>query len=71
MKTFRIDEEEMLSHDSVEKAFLKPSLGKRNRPDVKAVLDNLEEEIAKLQLIIENGEYKPDQHKPVKINETN
>ena len=61
----------MLSHDSVEKAFLRPSLGKRNRPDVKAVLDNLEEEIAKLQLIIENGEYKPDKHNPVKINETN
>ena len=71
MKTFRIDEEEMLSHDSVEKAFLRRSLGKRNRPDVKDVLDNLEEEIAKLQLIIENGEYKPDKHNPVKINETN
>lgn len=71
MKTFRINKEEALSHDNVEKAFLKPSLGKRERPDVKAVLDNLEEEIAKLQLILENGEYKPDHHIPVKINERN
>lgn len=71
MKTFRINEAEVLSHDNIEKAFLKPSLGKRSRPDVKSVLDNLEQEIEKLRGILERGEYQPAHHTPVKINERN
>lgn len=71
MKSFRVNQEDMLSHDSVEQSFLKPSKGKRNRSDVKKVLDNLEEEIKKVQQMLYNGEFRPSEHPAVKINEKN
>ena len=69
MKSFRIDQNVMLSHDSVEKSFLIPSRGKRDRPDVKAVLDNLENEIQILTEMLLQGEYIPTTHDAVIINE--
>ena len=42
MKSFRIDFDEAISHDNVEEAILKPSLGKRNREDVAKILAELE-----------------------------
>lgn len=71
MKSFRINQEEMLSHDSIEQSFLKPSRGKRNRADVKKVLDNLENEIAKVQTMLYTGTFKPSQHSAIRINEKN
>lgn len=71
MKSFRINQEEMLSHNSIEQSFLKPSRGKRNREDVKRALDNIEEEIAFVYNMVSNREFKPRYHKPVKINEKN
>lgn len=71
MKSFRISQKEMLSYDSVKESFLKPSKGKRNRSDVKAVLDNLETEIQIVQEMLLNGEFVPPKHKAVKINERN
>ncbi len=71
MKSFRISQKDMLSHDNVEKSFLIPSRGKRNRPDVKAVLDNLENEIQNVQQMLLNGEFVPIVHEAVKINEKN
>ena len=71
MKSFRVNQEDMLSHDSIERSFLKPSKGKRNRADVKKVLDNLEDEIKKVQEMLYNGEFKPSKHPSVKINERN
>lgn len=71
MRSFRINQEEMLSHDSVEQSFLKPSRGKRNRADVKKVLDNLENEIAIVQKMISEGTFKPSNHSSVRINERN
>lgn len=71
MKSYRINQNEMLSHDSVKKSFLVPSRGKRNRPDVKRVLDDLENEIAFVQEMLYNGEFQPSKHQQVKINERN
>ena len=71
MKSFRINQEEMLSHDSIERSFLKPSRGKRNRKDVKAALDNLEAEIEIVYNMVANGEFKPRKHNAVVINEKN
>lgn len=71
MKSYRINREEMLSHDNIEQAFLKPSRGKRSRDDVKRVLDNIEDEIIKVRNMIENNTFLPRKHKPVKINEQN
>lgn len=71
MKSYRINREEMLSHDNIEQAFLKPSRGKRGRDDVKRVLDNIEDEIVKVRNMIENNTFYPRKHKPVKINEQN
>lgn len=71
MKSFRIDQEKMLSHDSIEQSFLKPSRGKRDRPDVKKVLDNLEDEIKNVQEMLESGTFRPSRHTAVRINERN
>ena len=71
MKSFRIDQNEMLSHDNVERSFLIPSRGKRSRPDVKRVLDNLENEIEIVQDMLLNGKFVPSKHIAVKINEKN
>lgn len=71
MRSFRINQEEMLSHDSVERSFLKPSRGKRNRADVKKVLDNLEEEIENVQEMLQHGTFVPSKHPMVRINEKN
>ena len=71
MKSFRINQEEMLSHDSIERSFLKPSRGKRNRKDVKAALDNLEAEIEIVHNMLVRGEFKPRKHNAVVINEKN
>lgn len=69
MKSFRINQEEMLSHDNIEQSFLKPSKGKRNRADVKKVLDNLEEEIKNVQEMLRSGTFRPSNHTSVRINE--
>lgn len=69
MKSFRISQKDMLSYDNVKESFLKPSRGKRNRADVKAVLDNLENEIQIVQEMLLNGDFVPSKHKAVKINE--
>jgi hypothetical protein len=61
----------MLSHDNIEKSFLVPSRGKRNRPDVAKVLDNLENEIKFVYDMLRNNEFTPTKHKSVKINEKN
>ena len=71
MKSFRINQNEMLSHDSIEKSFLVPSRGKRSRPDVKEALDNLETEIQYVQEMLITGQFEPTNHKSVKINERN
>lgn len=69
MKSFRINQADMLSHDNIEKSFLKPSRGKRNREDVRAVLDNLEQEIEIVSKMLKEGTFKPKKHLPTVINE--
>lgn len=61
----------MLSHDNIKEAFLKPSHGKRDRRDVKAVLDNLENEIIFVRDMLKNGGFVPRKHGSVTINEKN
>ncbi len=71
MKSFRINQEEMLSHDSIEQSFKKPSRGKRKRNDVEKALNNLEEEIIFVREMVLNKEFAPRHHEPVVINEKN
>lgn len=71
MRSFRINQEEMLSHDSIEQSFLKPSRGKRNRADVKKALDNLEKEIEKVQIMLQTETFQPSRHSAIRINEKN
>lgn len=71
MKSFRISQKDMLSHDSIEKSFLIPSRGKRGRPDVKKALDNLENEIRIVQEMLSVGGYEPTRRRAVRINEKN
>lgn len=71
MKSFRIDENEMCSDENIQKAILKPSLGKRTRPDVLIVLENLESEIKNVQEMIFDHLYEPTRRDAVIINETN
>lgn len=69
MKSYRISQEEMLSHDNIGQAFLKSSKGKRDREDVKEALEHIEEEIVKVRGMIEGNTFFPRKHTPVKINE--
>lgn len=69
MKSFKIADEEAVSHEKVMQAILKPSLGKRNRADVKKVLDRMEESIEKIQNMLISHEFEPRKHEACIINE--
>lgn len=69
MKSFRIADEEAISHEKVMQAILKPSLGKRNRADVKKVLDQMEKSIEIIQNMLINHEFEPRKHEACIINE--
>lgn len=69
MKSFRIADTEAITHDKVMQAILKPSLGKRDRADVKRVLDHMEESIEKIQNMLINHEFEPKKHEACIINE--
>ena len=69
MKSFRIADEEAISHEKVMQAILKPSLGKRNRADVKKVLDRMEKSIEIIQNMLINHEFEPRKHEACIINE--
>ena len=71
MKSFRINQDDMLSDNNIEQAFLKPSYGKRNRKDVKTALDNIENEIKIVHDMLINNNFHPRKHKSVVINEKN
>lgn len=72
MKSFRIEDDEAISHDRVMQAILKPSKGKRNRADVAKVLSDMEKSI---KTIVEyeqdliNGKVEPRKHDTCIINE--
>lgn len=72
MHSFRIADDEAISHDRVKEAILKPSKGKRNRADVAKVLSDMEKSIAYIieyeQELIK-GEKRPRKHDPCIINE--
>ena len=72
MKSFRIADDEAISHDRVQAAILKPSKGKRNRADVAKVLSDMEksiEQITKYEQDMVHGKIKPRKHSSCIINE--
>lgn len=72
MKSFRIADEDAVSDERVKQAILKPSLGKRTRPDVAKILNDLENSIREIQEIekkIIAGEAELPKHTSCTINE--
>ncbi len=72
MKSFRIADDDAISHDRIEAAILKPSKGKRNRPDVAKVLSDMEksiETIAQYEQDLIRGKRKLKKHEACIINE--
>lgn len=69
MKSFRIADEEAISHDRVMQAILKPSRGKRDRADVARVLSDLEKSIEKIQNMLTEHQFEPKKHEACIINE--
>lgn len=69
MKSFRINKDAAFSAESIRQAFLNPAAGKRERPDVKRVLENLENEIPVVQnmLYTENVYFR--KHTPMRLND--
>ncbi len=51
------------------KAFFKAAKGKRNRKDVKKVLDNVDKHVAILRGMLIREEFRPAHHRPVTIND--
>lgn len=61
----------MLNAENVEKCIYKASVGKRSRPDVKWVLEHIDEMILAVQEMIQDGTYQDNipHHIPFKIND--
>ena len=72
MRSFRIADNEAISHDKVKEAILKPSKGKRNRADVARVLSNMEksiQEVVEYEQGLVKGNIKLKKHDACIINE--
>lgn len=69
MKTYKNIYEKIISEDNLRRAFYRAAKGKKNRKDIKRILDNIDEHVAILHGILEREEFKPAYHKPVSIND--
>lgn len=69
MKTYKNLYEKIIAKDNLRKAFFKAAKGKRNRRDIKEVLDHVDDHVEILHRILEREEFKPAHHKPVQIND--
>lgn len=69
MKTYKNLYEQIISEENLRRAFFRASKGKRNRKDIRKILDNVEEHVKILHGILEREEFKPAHHEPVTIND--
>ncbi len=69
MKTYKNLMEKIASEENIKAAIMNASKRKRNRKDVKEVLDDMETHVARLQKILRNGTYKPHIDTPCIVNE--
>lgn len=65
MKSYRIKKEVFLSNEHIRNGFLKPSRGKRDRADVKRILNDLENHIQIVYEMLNQGEFVPSHHEEV------
>ena len=70
MKSFRIDDTEATAPDRVQTCAMDASKRKRNRKDVQRRLNHMEDTIAAIQAIVEEGSYSPRHHEAVVINQS-
>ena len=70
MKSFRIDDTEATAPDRVQTCAMDASKRKRNRKDVQRRLNHMEDTIAAIQAIVEEGNYSPRHHEAVVINQS-
>lgn len=69
MKTYKNLMGQIASKENIKTAITSASRRKRNRTDVKAVLDNMDFHIEKIQKILLNGTFKPHVDSPCIVNE--
>ncbi len=69
MKSFRIDDDDATSLEKCRIAVHQPTKGKKDRPDVKRILDNDTEAAKKIHDIVVNRKYKSKKHEPCLIYE--
>jgi len=64
MKTYKKLFESVLDHDNLEKAIMRSSLGKRDRPDAKEIIKHKEYHIEKIQKLLRTRQLTFRKHKP-------
>ena len=69
MKTYKNLYDQIISEENLRRAFLRAARGKRNRKDIKRILDDLDRHVAILHGILEREEFRPAHHEPVEIND--
>lgn len=70
MRSYNNLYEKMLQNDYIEQCFKDASEKKRNRNDVKKIMENLETEVEILKTMLQEEMFIPDYHKPSVINES-
>ena len=69
MKSYNHLFEKLIDYDNLYKAILNAARNKKDRPDVKKVLNKINRYIYRLQDILSEGKLKIRKHKAVKIND--
>ena len=69
MKSYNHLFEKLISYENLSEAIEKSSLGKRERREVKKVLEHKDEYIKRLQYLLINKKLKIRKHEAVKIND--
>lgn len=69
MRSYNNLYEPMLQNDYIKQKFIDASKGKKNRNDVKMILDNIDEETERLKEILREEMFIPDYHEESVIND--
>lgn len=69
MKSYKYLFEKLISYENLSEAIEKSSLGKKERREVKKVLDHKDEYIKRLQNLLINKKFKIRKHEAIKIND--
>lgn len=69
MKTYKNLYEKIISEENLKKAFYAAAKGKKNRRDVRKILNNIDEHVCILHEILKKEEFRPAHHIPQEIND--